>query len=375
MPETLEADPQCIAPMKHLPALDGLRGIAILAVFASHFSGGHNSGNFLIHLWSTVADAGWMGVDLFFCLSGFLITGILYDTRHAEKRKRNFYARRSLRIFPLYYGLLIGLFLLTPVLHLVWRPGHLLYLFYLGNLSPLVTPTLGWPGAYVSLEYLWSLAIEEQFYIVWPFVVWFVMDRRKLLNICFAVMLLVLVIRIAMVLHGADPFVVYSLLWTRADSLLCGAALALFLRGQGNPRLPIKWLLPISASATLLMFVAVGSGLHKAPIVCTIGFSVIAVFSTCLVYCAALGDHWLAWVAKRATLRFFGRYSYGLYVYHGILLLLLQPLARPTQKFLHSELIGGVVYVLGVLSLTLCVALCSYHFFEKPILRQKIRFV
>src|ERR1700761_8041685 len=121
---------------RHYPALDGLRGIAILAVFCYHFGGGSKSSNWLIQAWSSIADTGWMGVDLFFVLSGFLITGILYDTAHKPHRVRNFYARRSLRIFPLYYGVLLLFLLLTPVLQLHWKPGHLLYFFYLSNMMP-----------------------------------------------------------------------------------------------------------------------------------------------------------------------------------------------------------------------------------------------
>jgi peptidoglycan/LPS O-acetylase OafA/YrhL len=111
--ETILADRSADKRARHYPALDGLRGIAILAVFFSHFGGGHKSTNFIIRGWSHVADAGWMGVDLFFVLSGFLITGILIDSADREDRVKNFYARRALRIFPLFYGVLFGFLLLT----------------------------------------------------------------------------------------------------------------------------------------------------------------------------------------------------------------------------------------------------------------------
>src|SRR6476620_6854887 len=93
----------------HLPALDGLRGVAILAVMIHHFGGGVAHGGAGIELWfSRLVGTGWCGVDLFFVLSGFLITGILLDARGAPAALRNFYARRILRIFPLYYGLLLA---------------------------------------------------------------------------------------------------------------------------------------------------------------------------------------------------------------------------------------------------------------------------
>src|ERR1035441_8464452 len=169
------------AKARHYPALDGLRGVAILAVFFYHFAGGQSSRNIFVQIWSGVAGIGWMGVDLFFVLSGFLITGILFDTAHKQAKVRNFYARRSLRIFPLYYGVLLVFLLLTPVLPLHWRPGHLLYFFYLSNVMPILTPGLSSPGPKMVVGHLWSLAVEEQFYLIWPFIVWYVKDRRKLL--------------------------------------------------------------------------------------------------------------------------------------------------------------------------------------------------
>src|ERR1700761_9741340 len=109
------------------PALDGLRAIAVLMVFYQHYIS--NTGGAPAFNW------GWSGVDLFFVLSGFLITGILYDTRNTLHRFRNFYVRRTLRIFPLYYGVLLMALLLTPVFHWFWHPAQILWPLYLGNYS------------------------------------------------------------------------------------------------------------------------------------------------------------------------------------------------------------------------------------------------
>src|SRR5579862_4256705 len=99
-------------PPKHFPALDGLRGVAILTVFLLHYGGGAQSSNPLLSAAGELIKAGWSGVTLFFVLSGFLISGILWDARHTQGWWRNFYMRRTLRIFPLYYGALL-LVLLT----------------------------------------------------------------------------------------------------------------------------------------------------------------------------------------------------------------------------------------------------------------------
>src|SRR4051794_604846 len=108
----------------HMPALDGLRGLAILMVMIHHFGGGIDHGRAGLDLWfSRIVGTGWCGVDLFFVLSGFLITGILYDTKDAHRGLGNFYARRMLRIFPLYYGLLLVLFVILPIVSRGPTPG------------------------------------------------------------------------------------------------------------------------------------------------------------------------------------------------------------------------------------------------------------
>ncbi len=115
---------------------------------------------------AAVSYGGWMGVDLFFALSGFLITGILLDTRENLRYFANFYIRRALRIFPIYYTVLGVLLLLTPLLHLRWHWGHAAYWVYLGNIAYNVNPDLSVLRPAVSFVHLWSLAVEEQFYLV-----------------------------------------------------------------------------------------------------------------------------------------------------------------------------------------------------------------
>src|SRR3954469_23367864 len=119
------ADAAATIPQRpHLPALDGLRGLAILMVMILHFGGATERNMSGANLWfSRLTGAGWCGVDLFFVLSGFLITGILFDARGTANGLRNFYARRVLRIFPLYYGTLIVLFIVLPLLAPGPNPG------------------------------------------------------------------------------------------------------------------------------------------------------------------------------------------------------------------------------------------------------------
>ena len=352
-------------------ALDGLRGVAIITVFLSHFGGGHQSKNVAVHLWSVIADAGWVGVDLFFVLSGFLITGILYDTAHDPARIKKFYARRALRIFPIFYGVLFALLLLTPLLHLQWAPGHILYFVYLSNMMPIFTPHLRPLGAHVELVHLWSLAVEEQFYLLWPWVVWLVKDRVQLLRISLIGITFALVLRFALVFHGEDPFIIYSLLFTRADSLLCGGALALFVRGPKSDWMPVRTVLVVSTVCVAAVFAYAGSGHPTSRPVQTVGFTFLAILCTCLVYLAQQGRGWIVSIGELPVLRFFGRYSYGLYLYHALLFGWLFPKVYWLQGAVHSVLLGGILYVSLALGLSVLLAVASYHLFEERILRLK----
>ena len=132
-------------------------------------------------------ERGGFGVDLFFVLSGFLITGILFDTRNDSQFFKRFFARRCLRIFPVFYLVVAILLALTPVLHYQWRAGHLLFLVYLGNF--LANHDFSYYAVFspnhkiftANIAHFWSLCVEEQFYLLWPIAVWAIRDRIKLI--------------------------------------------------------------------------------------------------------------------------------------------------------------------------------------------------
>lgn len=360
---------------RHYPALDGLRGIAILAVFCYHFGGGRTSSNWLIRAWSSFAETGWIGVDLFFVLSGFLITGILYDTAHRPNRIKNFYARRSLRIFPLYYGILLFFLVLTPVLHLHWTPGHLLYFFYLSNMMPILTPSLDSPGHWMMVGHLWSLAVEEQFYLVWPFIVWHVRDRRTLLMVSLAIVAATLMLRLVLVARGVSFNLIFPILPTRIDTLVCGGVAALLVRGPAPERLPIQSVLLVSGPAVLALLLCMHFTTRGDEILGSFGYTIVAICFACLVFCAQQNRGLLAHLGRAKFLQFFGRYSYGLYMYHGLLFIFFVELVRPVQRVVHSDLLGGAIVVVASLGITLGTAVLSYHYFEAPLLKLKKRFV
>src|ERR1700674_1734773 len=226
-----------------LPALDGLRGIAILAVFFFHYAGGASvhSRSPIVRGILAALGLGWTGVDLFFVLSGFLITGILFDTHNDAGYYRNFYARRVLRIFPIYY-LLVAVFLcLGPFAGAHWKAGHLFFLIYLGYPAALIWPSLTTAAPSLALTHLWSLSVEEQFYMVWPWVTAKLRRPTAILRGCLIVAASALAIRVLIWASGwpnADwPS---AFLLCRMDQLALGAAIAILVRGPLQKRL-LDW--------------------------------------------------------------------------------------------------------------------------------------
>src|ERR1700677_2473843 len=212
-PLSREGDEVNHSSLGHIPALDGVRGVAILLVLINHFSPEKDYGNTLAKIFQPVTNSMTVGVDLFFVLSGFLITGILLRSRSSNRYFRNFYSRRALRIFPLYYFVLI---LLAIGLHVIpsWRNLTTLrdawpwYWFYGTNYLICQTGFTFLDHAQVSLGHFWSLAVEEHFYLFWPLMVWLLSDRA-LLRLCIALMVIAPICRAYAVLSGQGPLVPY----------------------------------------------------------------------------------------------------------------------------------------------------------------------
>jgi peptidoglycan/LPS O-acetylase OafA/YrhL len=177
-----EKKPAGIDTSCRLLPLDGLRGVAILAVFMYHYGrGAAHSPIVAVRFVSGLFGFGWSGVDLFFVLSGFLITGILYDTATDPGYYKKFYARRVLRIFPIYYITAAIIFVVGEMVGIRWMPGHLSFLFYVGYPAALLYPSLVQFSPFMPITHLWSLSVEEQFYLAWPWVIRRLGSGRKIL--------------------------------------------------------------------------------------------------------------------------------------------------------------------------------------------------
>ncbi len=325
-----------------------------------------------------VGQGGWIGVDLFFTLSGLLITGILLDTREQTGYFRKFIARRALRIFPLYYGVLLVLLLLTPALHLEWRWGDLAYVFYAGNFAYCWDASLALIRPDVTLMHLWSLAVEEQFYLVWPMVVYLVATRRRLAQVCVLLGAMALLLRVvllwAMPLDRAFEWC-YAMLPTHMDGLLCGALAAVAVRSFGVAALqPAARRICVGAGAALAAIYWVAGYNFYSRLMVLAGFPVLGVlFATMLLQALAPGT-WAARLGRLRVLRFFGKYSYGLYVFHILFSPGLSRFQPMLQRQMHSVVLGALVYIGLTFAGTCGVAVLSYQFYEKHWLRLKGRF-
>lgn len=362
-------------PHQHMPSLDGLRGTAILLVLAHHLFAslyGEFAVNVPLFHWT---ELGWSGVDLFFVLSGFLITGILHDAKGTPCYFRNFYARRSLRIFPLYYGAVLVVLLLTPLLvrlHLQGTANPAWLAIYGTNF---VIHAKGL-GSFGVLDHFWSLAVEEHFYLVWPAVVFF-LNRRNLMIVAACLCVIAPCLRFCLLNGGPTlPVGAYMLTPMRMDSLAAGAFLALLVRG---PRAAKSFVVPamIVGGMALAAFLTLVLTRHSKdpldPALGTIGFTLLWAFfgSTLLL---ALG-----WAPARdalslPVLRWFGKYSYGLYVWHPIIFILVfhsDPARHLRGGDGHVPLLASTAIALV---LTFALTLASWHLWEKQFLKLKTRF-
>jgi peptidoglycan/LPS O-acetylase OafA/YrhL len=374
-----------------IPALDGLRGIAVLLVMVYHFSHGwwFFSASPVDAAYARVSGVGWVGVDLFFVLSGFLITGILHDSRERAGYFTSFYARRLLRIFPLYYAFVLLVLPATAWL-LSADPGPAVaalrgksgwYLGYAVNF--LVALHGGWDASVLKTAHLWSLAVEEQFYLVWPPLV-LLLSRRALIRTSGALVALALLIRVAMRLGGAGTVATYVLPFARMDALLMGALVALAVRELGSVA-PLARLAPrvllgsgVVAAATLASAPARTS--WASPWVQTVGLTAIALFfaaALVLAVAAPQGSRWRR-LLEAPSLRTFGKYSYALYIFHPLVLAVLQANGWGASRFmaLGPRLQVGVhlCFTAFASMVSLGLAWLSWNLMEKHFLKAKHRF-
>jgi peptidoglycan/LPS O-acetylase OafA/YrhL len=318
--ESLPAKPDpLIRPV--MPELDSVRGIAIIGVLLLHgfywqYSGFHFSG--LPRLFLLATAPGWLGVNLFFVLSGFLITGILLDSKEKPQYFRRFYTRRALRILPAYYLLLI----LLAVLHSASAAFLGLSFVYLAN----VTRLFGVPADYGPL---WSLAVEEHYYIFWPAVI-YKLTRRHLAIITIAICLLTPVLRAVFFRLGYTAGLGWYT-WFVADGLATGSLLAVFLRTSPSRKMVAVLCGTLLAGGFILASIGRPFGIltRERLLGAALQETVIDLFfAGFLLLVLLLGTSARRRYVNNSVLRFLGYISYGLYLIHLLVFRMYDKLCR-----------------------------------------------
>jgi peptidoglycan/LPS O-acetylase OafA/YrhL len=370
----------------HYATLDGLRGVAVLLVMVLHFSF-LAPGTGIEGFYWKIIGGGWAGVDLFFVLSGFLITGILYDAKGSAHFFRNFFARRILRIFPLYYGFLIVLLLLLPLLHPAAAEPFSKQLWLWTYFSNVLFAMEGWEGMPAHTVHLWSLAVEEQFYLIWPFVV-FLLNRRRLIQVCMAAIALATLTRIGLHFVAADGIAGYALLPSRMDALALGGLMALLMRGEHGLDHVLRLARPmvLTGAALVLATAAISTilrpddsflpalGFH----VQIIGYPGIALLSAGVLV-SALGASPSSGLSRLLTVRplmKLGQFSYGLYMIHILVRDLLRDhaFAGDVPTLLGSRLPVQLGIVAFGIAASYSLASLSWYAFERHFLSLKRHF-
>ena len=342
--------------MKRVPELDSLRAIAAIAVVWSHAA--HAAPGFRF---APIVRWGWTAVDLFFVVSGYLITTIILNAQKSKHFLLNFYVRRSLRIWPIYYLALFAFAALNLVLGRVYpMDGLPRYLAYLQNVSHY------WGGQdppfCKAFAHTWSLAVEEQFYLIWPALVLWV-GRKRLVPFSLALIALAALMRG----RGWDA----QLLLTRCDGLALGGLLAAIVSDRPRFEQNIKayrrafMIICCTGLAVLPFFKIPGTSGFDA--VSSLELLAINLFFVALVgYCVcSTGTKELAWL-RNTKLIYVGKISYGLYLYHNLIIALLPKITK-----VKEQPWPWMVVALGV---SFALAALSWEFIEKPILALKERF-
>jgi len=351
----------------HISELDGVRGIAVLLVVLFHCFPGPLTG------------IGWIGVDLFFVLSGFLITGILIDSKGNNKYYVNFIGRRILRIFPLYYLVLFIILFLIPTFGGVRSGSN--FDFY--------TQHQGWFWSYLQnwlysfhgfpenliLVHFWSLGVEEQFYLVWPWVVLFI-PERYLLKISLLLCVAAITFRLLpLTWFNFAPQYRYMNTFSRMDALLLGGIIAQLIRK--NKKVLEKIIIPVGILG-LSVFI-IGLIIKRSLSFSELPFyyTAIDLFMCMILVMSVSNVKWIRNILRYTPLTFLGKYSYGLYVYHYIIYILLK-YKLGNWLSLHLSYFSPVILmlILGIITVvsSLIVCVLSYHLFEVHFLKLKVYF-
>lgn len=373
---------------EHISALDGIRGLAIILVLFAHFV----REDFYIKHFSFAGSIitklslmGLTGVSLFFVLSGFLITGILLNTKNEEKYFRNFYARRFLRIFPVYYLTLFFVFTILPLIinfseqSLLLKSKQIWLWTYLSNF-PLVAGIWNKSDQF-ALGHFWSLSVEEHFYFLWPLIIYFT-DLNRLKLICKSIITISLTAGISSTLLMRSYEFFRFLSWTTitfSGALALGALIAIHRKEYGSliklTKLSHLWMLIFG-----ILFIIEGfiPRRYNADLRGIVAHQVSWFFYAGLIITAlnASSTGFISKIFTNKIITIFGKISYGIYVYHGILMPFFSKHLKieSIASSLNSNILAVPVYYFITIGSVFLISLFSWILIENQILKFKSYF-
>ncbi|HEY0797142.1 MAG TPA: acyltransferase [Acidisarcina sp.] len=324
--------------------LDGLRAIAFFLVVLRHLG---------------YLPGGWMGVDIFFVLSGFLITSILRRSASGDHPLRDFYGKRVRRILPPY---IICLTFVALFLTVDWRHVWFLYALPLENLA-----TLFHNGQSGPLAPLWSLGIEEQFYLVWPFLI-FNCSRKTLLRVIVGVLVLSPLLRVAFTPFVSSFWIFYELTFFRLDAISLGALMALLAEHPGTHLRMQRYGMPVALAGLAVLVLGNLFGFNQSGntyLYNGFGYTVIALMSAGLLLWATVPGSILSYLLSNGWLRYVGRISYMAYLIHWPMMMCARHIGE-VHRFYRGRLLE-----IASVPFTLLFATITWYAIERPILQRK----
>ena len=342
---------------KHIPALDGVRFLAVGLVILHHLTRGSHSSIFL-HLIG-LQEGNGLGPTLFFVLSGVLLTPVILNARHTEHRYRNFLLRRVLRIFPLYFAYL-AVAAVATVLLTGHRLQHLwVFAFFLQNTF---LTTAANTGSVLPLYHFWTLGLQDQFYLFWPLLLWNCDSTRTMRRACYVIIVLSFASRVVIAHPSLTPDLFGRILPARAGEMCLGALLALDLRDKGSlASLLRKSFLPLTAILLLWMW----HGLHiTSTLGSTVGIQLITIASAALIAVALEPSSLVARFLGSKVMATGGKkYAFAMYIFHPLILTLCIDHLPIASKAVRLAIFGVSTVVVSGL---------SYRFYESPFLHMKV---
>jgi peptidoglycan/LPS O-acetylase OafA/YrhL len=361
---------QTTVTVGYIPQLDGIRGLAIILVVSFHYLGT-----------IPVFSFGWCGVDLFFVLSGYLITSRLIALQHQKNSLKKFYINRALRILPIYYLTLIIFYAAFNLL--VKKQNFYLFDFYNNHWLSFALFFQNWSLIFYNgvkenfLDHFWSLAVEEQFYLIWPFFLYLFWQKKFFFKLIFIIAILIIITRTYLYIKHpslAEYKYYFYNSFCRMDGFLTGGCLYIFQKTKNGKIHAFYYLAALIIIIAGIFFTGNANG--NNPFLSTIGFTLLAItFAGLIDKATNNSNRLLSTIFNYRWLKFTGKISYGLYIFHLLVLRILEPRLESwlIQSANFDSNMATGFSLLICLIVSYLISVISYFYFELYFLKRKVR--